>query len=125
MDNEKIEEKGEFVELPKFDELPILITVDDDGTETYLVQTHDYRFAQFLAMIQNNANLELIYKVLENALAVKETTEENVNNLIAFNNLLFLWAKKAHDIDDDFMKILKGEKPNESSDDSEKLGEHD
>lgn len=101
-----------------FDEFPILISVDEDGNETYIVQTKDYRFAQFLAMIQNNSNLGLIYNVLKDGLE-EEATPETINNLIAFCQLLYFWAIKAVEIDDDFIKNLKGEITNESDSDSE------
>ena len=93
--------------------LPILITKEKDGSEIYLVQSKDYKFAQFLAIVQNRTTLELINKILEEGLG-EEADEKGVNNLIGFNQLLYLWSKKAMDIDDDILKILKGEPENES-----------
>ena len=117
--DEKIElETDNDVNIPKFDELPILISVDDDGTETYLVQTHDYRFAQFLAIIQNNSNLGLIHSVLDEGLN-DEANKETVDHLIQFCQLLHFWADKAISIDEETIKLLKGDKENESDSDSE------
>ena len=76
-DEELLQEGDKFI----FDEFPILISVDEDGDETYIVQTKDYRFAQFLAMIQNNSNLGLIYNVLKDGLE-EEATPETISNLL-------------------------------------------
>jgi len=111
-------ENKEEINVPQFDEFPILISLDDDERETFLVQTHDYRFAQFLAMIQNRSNLALIHKVLDEGLS-DEATPETVDHLIQFCKLLYFWADKAYTIDDEMMKILKGDKENESDSDSE------
>ena len=68
-------------------------------------------------MIQNNSNLGLIHKVLEDGLR-EEATPETVSNLIDFTGLLYFWASKAMEIDDEFIKNLKGEFTNESDSDS-------
>lgn len=94
------------------EELPILISVDD-GSETFLIQSKDYKFAQFLAMIQNRCSLELINRILKEGLS-EEADESGVNNLIHFCGLLYLWSNKAIEIDDDILKTLKGEPENES-----------
>lgn len=93
--------------------LPILIAKEEDGSETYLVQTKDYKFAQFLAIVQNRCTLELINRILEEGIS-EEADKKGIDNLIHFCDLLYLWSKKAMDIDDDILKILKGEPANES-----------
>lgn len=98
---------------PESEELPILISVEDDGSETFLIQTKDYKFAQFLAMIQNRCTLGIINRILEEGLS-GEADQKSINNLIHFCDLLYLWSKKAVDIDDDILKTLKGEPENES-----------
>lgn len=120
IENENKEEQKveNEIKMPQFDELPILISLDDDERETYLVQTHDYRFAQFLAMVQNNSTLELIWRVLDEGLN-DEANEETVNHLIQFCQILHFWANKSYTIDDDLIKTLKGEKIDESDSDSE------
>ncbi len=95
------------------EELPILISVDDDESETFLIQSKDYKFAQFLAMIQNRCSLELINRILKEGLS-EEADESGVNNLIHFCGLLYLWSNKAIEIDDNILKTLKGEPENES-----------
>lgn len=98
---------------PESEELPILISIEDDGSETFLVQSKDYKFAQFLAMIQNRCSLELINRILKEGLS-EEADKKGIDNLIHFCDLLYLWSKKAIDIDDDILKTLKGEPDNES-----------
>lgn len=118
----RIPKKGKFIETEKDvvkgteiqeNDLPILISIEDDESETYLVQTKDYKFAQFLAMIQNRCSLELINRILKEGLS-EEADESGVNNLIHFCGLLYLWSNKAIEIDDDILKTLKGEPKNES-----------
>lgn len=98
---------------PESEELPILISVEDDGSETFLIQSKDYKFAQFLAMVQNRCSLELINRILKEGLS-EEADQNGINNLIHFCDLLYLWSQKAVDIDDDILKTLKGEPKNES-----------
>lgn len=118
----RIPEKGKFVETEKDvvkgtemqeNDLPILISVEDDGSETFLVQTKDYKFAQLLAMIQNRCSLDLINRILEEGLS-NEADQEGISNLIHFCDLLYLWSKKAINTDEDILKTLKGEPENES-----------
>jgi len=117
--DEKIVNNDENIEKEEslFEELPILISIDDNGKETYLIQTHDYKFAQFLAMLQNRSRLDIIHSLLEQGLS-EEATHETVDNLINFCQLLYFWADKAYTIDDEMIKILKGDKENESDSDS-------
>lgn len=112
---ENLYKKGETVisTKPESEELPILVSVEDDGSETFLIQTKDYKFAQFLAMVQNRCSLELINRILEEGLS-GEADQEGINNLIHFCDLLYLWSKKAINIDDNILKTLKGEPENES-----------
>lgn len=98
---------------PESEELPILISVEDDGSETFLIQSKDYKFAQFLAMIQNRCSLELINRIFKEGLS-EEADQNGIDNLIHFCDLLYLWSQKAIDIDDDILKTLKGEPANES-----------
>lgn len=98
---------------PESEELPILISVEDDGSETFLIQSKDYKFAQFLAMIQNRCSLELINRIFKEGLS-EEADQNGIDNLIHFCDLLYLWSQKAIDIDDDILKTLKGELTNES-----------
>lgn len=100
-------------EKPESEELPILVSVEDNGSNTFLIQTKDYKFAQFLAMVQNRCSLELINRILEEGLS-GEADQEGINNLIHFCDLLYLWSKKAINIDDNILKTLKGEPENES-----------
>lgn len=118
----QIPEKGKFVETEKDvvegtemqeNDLPILISVEDNGSETFLIQTKDYKFAQFLAMVQNRCTLEIINRILEEGLS-SGADQEDINNLIHFCDLLYLWSKKAINIDDNILKTLKGEPENES-----------
>lgn len=118
----QIPEKGKFIETKKDvvkgtemqeNDLPILISVEDDESKTFLIQTKDYKFAQFLAMVQNRCSLEIINRILEEGLS-GEADQEGINNLIHFCDLLYLWSKKAINIDDDILKTLKGEPENES-----------
>lgn len=112
---ETLYEKNETVisTKPESEELPILVSVEDDGSETFLVQSKDYKFAQFLAMVQNRCSLGIINRILEEGLS-GEADQEGINNLIHFCDLLYLWSKKAINIDDDILKTLKGEPTNES-----------
>jgi len=100
---------------PESEELPILISTEDDGSETFLVQSKDYKFAQFLAMIQNRCTLELINRILKEGLS-EEADQNDIDNLIHFCDLLYLWSQKAIDIDDDILKTLKGENYEPDSD---------
>lgn len=118
----RIPEKRKFIEKEKDviegtemqeNDLPILISVEDDESETFLIQTKDYKFAQFLAMVQNRCGLELINRILKEGLS-EEADESSVSNLINFCRLLYLWSNKAIEIDDNILKTLKGEPKNES-----------
>lgn len=112
---ETLYEKNETVisTKPESEELPILVSVEDDGSETFLIQTKDYKFAQFLAMVQNRCTLGIINRILEEGLS-GEADQDSINNLIHFCDLLYLWSKSAINIDDDILKALKGEPTNES-----------
>lgn len=63
--------------------LPLLISVEDDGSETFLIQSKDYKFAQFLAIVQNRCNLELINRILKEGLSEK-ADQNAIDNLIHF-----------------------------------------
>ena len=48
-----------------------------------------------------------------------EANKETVDHLIQFCQLLHFWADKAISIDEETIKLLKGDKENESDSDSE------
>lgn len=106
--------------------LPVLVMQDDYDVKgkdvMYLVQTRDYRFAQFLQLIQNRSTFDLIFKVLENTFEVTEQPENDKaqENLAGFYHLMYLWAKACKDIDPNYIPETKGEQKDEFSNNDNK-----